>query len=275
MLLHVNAEATARALVKLLYDEFNVQVLKQIMERLTDGIQQLPGVEPLSTEQLDEHEDFFETLLREDPSLSAMNLLTAMQRDRGVTSKIWTIQRWLKSHALRGGARGVTCADISLMYWDRLFTDDLAMSDEMDPQRLLSDQKVWIRADHLHSFLATLRRTHVKTGGLREALRLHWKTAIDLHFGVASVSAYPRAPVPITSPVAVFKYRTLLLSWVVCDKCGRRDATPWKTPCLKNGQWSLPYPEIKDGITCASHALWQQKFPHDARGVETGRGFPE
>ena len=50
------------------------------------------------------------------------------------------------------------------------------------------------------------------------------------------------------------------LSWAVCRQCGRRDASLWKRPCLKNGDWILYVPTLAGGTKCEHRALWQQRL---------------
>ena len=73
----------------------------------------------------------------------------------------------------------------------------------------------------------------------------------------------------MTAPVQVFLFWARLLSWAVCQTCGRRDAALWRTPSLKSGAWTITYPDVSAGITCSSHALWQQKCPKEPWFLET------
>ena len=72
----------------------------------------------------------------------------------------------------------------------------------------------------------------------------------------------------MTAPIQVFRYWTCLLSWAVCQTCGRKAAASWRTPTYHNGTWQLTYPDMSKGITCASHALWQTKCPEQPYEIE-------
>ena len=99
-----------------------------------------------------------------------------------------------------------------------------------------------------------LKKEVLKDVDARESHRSHWATAISRHFSARSVHVYPTR-IPVTSPARVFQFWIYLMSWAVCEKCGRRDASLWKTPTISGLTWTLPIPKI-DGMTCNHHALW-------------------
>jgi len=82
-----------------------------------DDLHQLPGVEPLSAEQLDEQHDYLASLLDNSPDMSTTQLLKTMQLERGMTTKIHTLQRWLQSIRESDGCRRIPCTDIPEAYW--------------------------------------------------------------------------------------------------------------------------------------------------------------
>ena len=84
------------------------------------------------------------------------------------------------------------------------------------------------------------KKETAKTNALREAIRLHWETAMKLHFGARSVSPYP-AYTALVCPSPPLAFWNSLMSWAVCDRCGRKDATLWKTPQLTDGRWKSVY----------------------------------
>ena len=92
----------------------------------------------------------------------------------------------------------------------------------------------------LARFLVAKKKETAKTNALREAIRLHWETAMKLHFGARSVSPYP-AYTALICPSPPLAFWNSLMSWAVCDSCGRKDATLWKTPKLTDGRWNSAY----------------------------------
>jgi hypothetical protein len=118
-----------------------------------DELHQMPGVEPLSAEQLGEHDDYVASLLENSPDISAMQLLKSMQRDKGITATLHTVQRWLQSIRENGGCRRVPCADIPEAYWWDLLSVAPDMSAEDANARLRTDLGLFCFSCHLDSFL--------------------------------------------------------------------------------------------------------------------------
>ena len=202
-----------------------------------NDLHQLEGVEPLSAEQLGDHEDYIASLLLDSPDMSAMQLVKGMQRDEGITAKLKVVQRWLQSIRESGGCRRVPCADVPVAYWWDLLSVAPDMSAEDTNARLRTDLGLFCYSGDLESFLKTKKKAVAKTAALREAILCYWQTAVELHFGVRSISPYP-AYTGLTCPASPFQFWTSMMSWAVCDCCGRKDTTLWKTPTRKDRLWN-------------------------------------
>ena len=149
------------------------------------------------------------------------------------------------------------CSEIPISFWEPLLTGDPEISKDDFARRLAKDEKLWCR-ENLIGWLTVRKAAMVRTLAARESVRAHWDVAVNKQFGVKSVAVYPTR-VPVTSPLKLFRFWTSMLSWAACEKCGRRDASLWKRPCLKNGDWDLPVPALAAAITCGHHAFWQQR----------------
>ena len=57
-------------------------------------------------------------------------------------------------------------------------------------------------------------------------------------------------------------------SWVVCEKCGKRDTTTHKTPTFEKERWKLALPDITNGLTCRHHSMWQQQCALQPTAIE-------
>ena len=202
-----------------------------------EELHQLPDVVPLSTEQLFEHNDYIDSLLENSPDMSAMQILKSMQNDLGVTATLNNVQRWLQSTRESAGCRRVPCSRVPDDYWCDLLAVTPNISARDANARLRDDLGLYCYTENLAKFLVTKQKAMAKTNALREAIRLHWETAVKLHFGVRPVSPYP-AYTALTCPTPPFKFWTSLMSWAVCDRCGRKDTQLWKTPTLKDGVWN-------------------------------------
>ena len=103
--------------------------------------------------------------------------------------------------------------------------------------RLRADLGMHCYSVDLAKSLVTRKKAIAKDIAQREAIRLHWETAVKLHFGVRSVSPYP-AYTGLTCPHHPLQFWNSFMSWAVCDRCGRKDTSLWKVPTLKDGQWN-------------------------------------
>ena len=227
-----------------------------------DDLHQLPGVEPLSAEQLDEQHDYLASLLDNSPDMSTTQLLKTMQLERGMTTKTKTLQRWLQAMRESGGCRRAPCADIPEAYWWDLLSVAPDMSAADANARLRTDLGLFCYSCDLESFLKTKKKAVAKTAALREAILCYWQTAVELHFGVRSISPYP-AYTGLTCPASPFQFWTSMMSWAVCDCCGRKDTSLWKTPTLKDRLWNSVWHHL------LKKATWQT-VPQGQSIIDTG-----
>ena len=165
------------------------------------------------------------------------------------------MRSWLETRRLHAGLKNVTCPGIPESFWMPIVTADPHISVENFAQRLADDLRLWVRSDCLERWLSVKSKEVVKMSDARESHRSHWATAMDTHFSACSVHEYPRR-IPVTSPMRIFQYWTSLMSWAVCEECGRRDTSKWYRPCTSGLDWTLTIPKLS-GMTCRHRALWQ------------------
>ena len=213
-------------------------------------------LQSLTAKELVDYESHLNAALSATPDLTISHLLHVLQNDLGFATKRHILRDWLENRRLHAGLMSVTCAAIPERFWMPILTADPNISAAGFAQRLADDLRLWTRQRNLATWLSRKSREVVKMSEARESHRSHWAEAIDAQFSVCSVHRYPRR-IPVTAPIRVFQLWTSLLSWAVCEECGRRDTSLWKNPCVSDLDWKLTIPELS-GMTCGHHAFWYQ-----------------
>ena len=190
------------------------------------------------------------------PDLTLSHLLHVLQNDLGFTTKRKILRDWLENRRLHAGLMSVTCAAIPERFWMPILTADPNISAAAFTQRLADDLRLWVPSNHLVTWLSRKSKEVVKMSDARESHRSHWAEAIDEQFSACSVHRYPRR-IPVIAPVRVFQFWTSLLSWAVCEECGRRDTTSWTNPRVSDLDWKIPVTKLS-GMTCGHKAFWYQ-----------------
>ena len=254
---------TQPKVLRFLAEDYNVQVPHQTLWRLVQEIEAPEGMSTLTGKQLPDYGDYLLQLLEETPTMGPVQLLRNMQKDKHVTTTIHIMRRWRTDNLPASGCRRVPCAHIASEYWTSILSLSPAISHGEVKERLAKDLKVWCYDCNLKQFCTNWKRD----SKARVSVQRHWQTALDKQFHVTSVLSNPKR-VPVTAPSQVFRYWTYLVSWAVCQNCGRKKAASWRTPTRSNGTWQLIYPDISNGCTCAHHAFWQQSCPKQPYEIE-------
>ena len=263
-------EWTQPKVLRFLAEDYNVKVERKTLWRLIQEIEAPEAMSRLTGQQLEDYDEYLLQLVDETPTMGTLQLLRKLQSDKQVTTTISVMEQWKHDNAPAKGCRRVACSQIADDYWKSILSLSPAISHDAVKERLAHDLSVWCYNSHLKRFCINWRKD-AKTKG---SIERHWQTALDKQFHVTSVLSNP-IRVPVTAPIQVFRYWTCLLSWAVCQTCGRKAAASWRTPTYHNGTWQLTYPDMSKGITCASHALWQTKCPEQPYEIEaTGPGKP-
>lgn len=258
-----SGEHSAEAIRRFLLADYNLRADRRAIGRLCDHILKPPGMRLVTLKVLREHDGFLEDLLDATPLASPLFILEHLQTAKDLTADLYSIRRWRQEVGCAEGCVRVCAKDIPADFWDRLLLHSLDISVEEVQDRLSSELRLSAGRQHLDEFLKRRWREEDKRVMIRESVRSHWEKAISKHFGVTSVSIYPARQLVSASAEPLWFWAECV-SWAVCGRCGRRDTALWRTPTLTNMSWQLACPDMRNGLDCTSHALWQQRCAKEA-----------
>ena len=255
---------------RFLADDYNVTVERMTVQRLFQEMEAPEGMPHLTGKQLGSYDDYLLQFLEETPTMGPVQLLRTLQSDKQVTTTIAVMRQWRDANVPAMGCRRVPCSQIASDYWKSILSPSPAISHAEVKERLARDLSVWCHDSHLKQFCINWR----KQSKAQNSIQHHWQTALDKQFHATSVLSNTRR-VPVTAPIQVFRYWTYLLSWAVCHTCGRKAKASWRNPTYENGTWNVIYPDMSNGLTCKSHALWQVECPKKPYEIDPPKDKPQ